>query len=287
MSRRTALFIPGNNPGMLTSGDVLGADVLILDLEDAVALDEKDAARILVREALKSVPFRHSETAVRINPVDTPYWERDLEEIIPAAPDALVIPKATTEAVRMIETRMDAIQKEHRLQHTIRFLLLIESARSLIELPQIIAASERTDALLLGAEDYSADMGIERTHSSKEIEYARFTVATAARAYGLDALDTPYTDIEDREGLQKDTQFAKSIGFSGRLCIHPSHIDPVQNVFNPSKEAIEEAAALLEEAEKAQQAGIGVFSWKGKMVDLPVINRARKILDIARNGGLL
>lgn len=287
MSRRTALFIPGNNPGMLTTGDVLGADVLILDLEDAVALSEKDAARILVREALHSVPFTHVETAVRINPLDSPYWQEDLAEIVPAQPDALVIPKASVEAVQQMEKVIEQIEKEKGAEKKVRFLLLIESARSLLDLPRIAASSERNAALLLGAEDYSADMGIERTPFGKEIEYARFTLATTARAYGLDAIDTPYTDMEDRAGLAKDTRFAKSIGFTGRLCIHPAHIDPVTKVFNPTKEAIEEAIALLEAAEKARQEGIGVFSYKGKMVDLPVIHRAKSVLDTAKSGGLL
>lgn len=272
---------------MLTSADVLGADVLILDLEDAVALDEKDAARILVREALTGIPFTHSETAVRINPVDSPYWKEDLREIVPAGPDALVIPKATVEAVRMIEEEIDRIQKDLEDPRELLFLLLIESARSLLDLPRIADASKRNAALLLGAEDYSSDMGVERTPGSKEIEYARFTIATAARAFGLDAVDTPYTDIENLEGLRRDTEFSKSIGFTGRMCIHPSHVHPVETVFNPSKEAIEEAAALLEEAERAREQGIGVFSWKGKMVDLPVIHRAEKVLETARSGGLL
>lgn len=286
MRRRTALFIPGNNPGMLTTGDVLGADVLILDLEDAVALEEKDAARILVREALTNVPFPHVETAVRINPVDSPYWREDLAQIIPAGPDALVIPKANVEAVQQLEEEIQKIQSKKERRNDIRFLLLIESARSLLDLPRIAVCSERNAALLLGAEDYSSDMGIERTKESKEIEYARFTLATAARAFALDAIDTPYTDIEDRVGLENDTRFAKSIGFTGRLCIHPSHIDPVMKVFTPSQEAIDDARALLEEAQKAKEKGIGVFSWKGKMVDLPVINRAKKVLETAGNGGL-
>ncbi len=287
MIRRTCLFIPGNNPGMLTSGDVLGADVLILDLEDAVALEEKDAARTLVREALKSLPFTRSETAVRVNPVDSPYWKEDLEEIIPAEPDALVIPKATVEAVQMMEAEIDRIRKEKGITKDLRFLLLIESARSVMDLVNIAPCSRRNVALLLGAEDYSSDMGIERTTASKEIEYARFTLATAAKAFGLDAIDTPFTDIEDREGLEKDTGFAKSIGFTGRLCIHPSHIDPVKKLFSPTREAIEDARALLEEADRAEKEGIGVFTWKGKMVDLPVINRAKKVLETARMGGLL
>jgi len=286
MSRRSLLFIPGNNPGMLTSVDVLGADMVVMDLEDAVSLDEKDAARVLVREALGFLKFRHSETGVRVNPLDSPYWLADLEAIVPARPAALIIPKASVEAVLTMDREIDRIRRERGIEQEIRCIVIIETAMGLVEIRDIAACSRRIDALILGAEDLTSDMGIKRTKSGKEIEYARYVVATTARAFRMDAIDTPYTDIDDVEGLQADTAFSKSIGFTGRLAINPRQVDPIQELFSPSPAEIEEANAVLQAAARARQEGLGVFSHRGKMVDLPVIRRAETLMTSAKKWGL-
>ena len=281
------LFMPGNNPGMLVSADILGADSIIYDLEDAVSLDEKDSARTLVRNALSFLKFTHSEITVRINPIDSPYWEKDLEAIIPVLPDGIVIPKASVDAVHSVEQKINEIKKAHNITKNFSFLMLVESARGIMDVNSIAKASSLIQGLLLGGEDYSVDMGIQRTRLSKELEYARFSLTTAAHAYGLDSLDTPFTDVEDFDGLRLDTAFSKSIGFSGRLVINPRQVEEIHKIFSPSSAEIERAEAILQAAEEAKQKGLGVFSFKGKMVDLPVIKRAQALYDSAKNWGLI
>ena len=286
-NRRSMLFMPGNNPGMLVSADILGADSIIYDLEDAVSLDEKDSARTLVRNALSFLKFTHSEITVRINPIDSPYWEKDLEAIIPVLPDGIVIPKASVDAVHSVEQKINEIKKAHNITKNFSFLMLVESARGIMDVNSIAKASPLIQGLLLGGEDYSVDMGIQRTRLSKELEYARFSLTTAAHAYGLDSLDTPFTDVEDFDGLRLDTAFSKSIGFSGRLVINPRQVEEIHKIFSPSSAEIERAEAILQAAEEAKQKGLGVFSFKGKMVDLPVIKRAQALYDSAKNWGLI
>lgn len=286
-NRRSMLFMPGNNPGMLVSADILGADSIIYDLEDAVSLDEKDAARTLVRNALSFLDFTHSEITVRINPIDSPYWEKDLESIIPVQPDGIVIPKASVDAVHSVEQKINEVKKQNGIKKDFRLLMLVESARGIMDVNSIAKASPAIEALLLGGEDYSVDMGIQRTRLSKELEYARFSLTTAAHAYGLDSLDTPFTDVEDFEGLRLDTAFSKSIGFSGRLVINPRQVEEIHKLFSPSTTEIERSLAILAVAEEAKKNGLGVFSFKGKMVDLPVIKRADAMVNSARAWGLI
>lgn len=278
--------MPGNNPGMLVDADVLEADTVILDLEDAVSLMEKDSARILVRNALKYLVFKNTETCVRINPIDSPYWKDDLDEIVPQKPDLILIPKASEESIELIEKRVEKLEKKYDI-NKIKFLLLIESPEGIINLEKITRKSKRTVGLCLGAEDYTTVMGIKRTKESKEIEFARMSLVTMARAFGIDAIDTPFTDVDDFYGLRKDTEFIKSIGFTGKLLINPRHVVEIHDVLNPSKDEIERAMAIVEESEKAKEQGLGVFSFNGKMVDLPVINRARETIKTAKKWGLI
>lgn len=279
--------MPGNNPGMLINADILGADTVVFDLEDAVALDEKDAARTLVRNALNTLTFKHSEVSVRINPIDSPYWEADLEYIVPAMPDSIVIPKASTEAVPMVEQRIEELRAKYNVEKEIDTILLIESANGIMDIQNICKSSKLFTGLILGAEDYSSDMGVERTKGNKEIEYARYVLATAARAFRVDGIDTPYTDVDDMEGLMEDTGFAKSIGLGGRLLINPRQVEYVHKVLSPTAEQIEEASNILTESEIAKKQGLGVFSYKGKMVDLPVIKRAEATIENAKKWGLI
>ncbi|QQK08100.1 HpcH/HpaI aldolase/citrate lyase family protein [Miniphocaeibacter halophilus] len=286
MSNRTFLFMPGNNPSMILNSDVLGSDVVILDLEDSVSLDEKDSARILVREALKSLPFINSKVTVRINPTDSPYWRKDLEEIIPMNPYGIVIPKANKKSIIWIEKEINNISK-FNTENNIYFYLLIEKPSDLIHIKEIVESSNRIKGILLGAEDYCSYMGIKRTKDSKEIEYARFVIATTAKAYNLECVDTPFTDVDDLDGLKVDTEFAKAVGFSGKLSINPKHIDLINEIFSPSLEEIEYAKAIVEADKNAKEKGIGVFSFNGKMVDLPVVRRAEMIIDSAKKWSLL
>jgi len=287
MNRRSLLFMPGNNPGMLTTADVLGADTIVFDLEDAVSLNEKDSARTLVKEALSFLRFTHSEVSVRINPFDSPYWQDDLKFIVAAKPDSIVIPKASVESVRAMEAEMNRLKGLYGIDKDIRFILIIETAMGLVDIKNIVESSHLIDGLILGAEDLSSDLGIRRSKSNKEIEYARYVIATTARAFRIDAIDTPYTDIDDFEGLARDTAFAKSLGFCGRLAINPRQVETLHEVFSPAKEDINEALAILQEADEASKMGLGVFSYKGKMVDLPVIKRAENTIASAKRWGLI
>jgi len=284
---RSMLFIPGNNPGMLVSADLLDADAVIFDLEDAVAPDEKDAARDLVHNALINVEFEHALVFVRINPTDSPYWHADLEAVLGAMPDGLVIPKASVASVRAVDELVDAYYRERDIDWKLDYYLLVETAAGVVDLERIATGSERIGGLLLGGEDYSVSMGINRTKGSEELSYARFKLATVARAFDLDAIDTPFTDIDDTNGLIEDTRRAKSIGFNGKLIINPRQIPIVHELFSPGREEIEQAQAILSAAEAAEARGEGVFSFKGKMVDKPVIDRARRIIRSAEEWGLL
>lgn len=285
MTRRTLLFMPGDNPGMIISSSVLGADMVCFDLEDAVSQDEKDSARILVRNALKSLDFRLTQVGVRINPLDSPFWEEDLIEIIPKKPRAIIIPKANLESVKIIERRVDEILGQDPYRPEI--YLLIESPDSLLDLKNICQSSKYKKGLILGGEDYAASMGIERTETYKELEYARFVLGTTAHGLGLEAIDTPYTNIRNLKGLVEDTSFSKSIGLTGRLLISPEHVQIVNEIFSPKQEEIEEAREIIRLTEEAQASGIGCFSFQGKMVDAPVIKRARQVMENAEKWGLV
>lgn len=282
--RRSMLFIPGNNPGMLQNGGVFGADSVILDLEDAVAPGEKDAARLLVAHALLNVDFGHSETVVRINTLDT-FGREDIKAIVPCEPDLLLVPKVETS--QDIEKVMAmVIEAEKPGQKKVNLVALLETPRGIAEAYSIAQADERVVALALGAEDYTAALGANRTKQGTEIFTARTLVVNAAAAAGVQSIDTPYTDANDEQGLLEDTQTAKQLGFKGKLSINPRQIDVIHEVFNPTDHDIEWAERVVEAIRWAEAEGSGVASLNGKMVDAPVVNRAERILYLAKLLGL-
>lgn len=283
--RRTMLFIPGNNPGMLQNGGVFGADSVILDVEDAVAPGEKDAARLLVAHALLNVDYGHSETVVRINTLDT-FGKEDIKAIVPCEPDLLLVPKVETvsdikEVVALVTAAEVAGQKK------VNLVALLETPRGIAEAYNIAQADERVVALALGAEDYTAALGANRTKQGTEIFTARTAVINAAAAAGIQSIDTPYTDANDEQGLLEDTQTAKQLGFKGKLAINPRQIDVIHEVFNPTMHDIEWAERVVEAIRLAEAEGSGVASLHGKMVDAPVVNRAERILYLAKLLGLV
>ncbi|MCX7884558.1 MAG: CoA ester lyase [Caloramator sp.] len=286
--RRSMLFIPGNNPGMIQNAGVLGADSIILDLEDAVAVTEKDSARILVRNAIKTLDFYNSEIVVRINPLSTDFGFEDIKEIAKVKPHALLIPKSTTEDIKACDDILKRIEEYEGFENNhIKLFPLIETAYGLENVYNIIKASDRVEGVLLGAEDLTADLGIKRSREGEEIFYARCKVASACRAFRVDAIDTPFTDLNDYEGFVEDIKRAKSIGMTGKAAINPRQIDTIHDVFAPSKEEIEYAKRVMKAQEDAKREGKGVFSLDGKMVDAPIIQRADNILEKARLSGLL
>ncbi|AKA71457.1 HpcH/HpaI aldolase/citrate lyase family protein [Clostridium scatologenes] len=286
--RRTMLFMPGNNPGMLQSAPILGADSVILDLEDAVSLTEKDSARRLVSEAIKVIDYSAVELVVRVNPLDTEYGPKDIDTIARVKPDALMIPKATEEQLETIDKMLSKIESEEKFEDNhIKLIPIVETAYGLENVYSIIKSSKRVVGVLLGAEDLTSDFGIKRTKEGEEIFYARNRVSTACRASRVDAIDTPFTDTNDYEGLRKDTFKAKSLGFTGKSSINPRQIDTIHSVFAPTESEIKHAVRVLEARDEAKAKGLGVFSLDGKMVDAPVINRAVTTVELAKLLGLI
>lgn len=286
--RRTMLFVPGNNPGMLQNAGILGADSVILDLEDAVSLGEKDSARILVRNAIKNVNFYGTEIVVRINPLTTEFGHEDVLEIGAANPNAILVPKATSEDMEEVDGMLSKIERKKGFKlGSIKLFALVESAFGVENVYDIIKSSKRIIGVLLGAEDLTADLGIKRTKVGEEIFYARSKVSTACRALRVDSIDTPFADMEDTEGFIKDINMAKSLGFTGKAAINPRQVDIIHEVFAPTEDEIRNAGRIIEAMEEAKKEGKGVFSLDGKMVDAPIITRAQNTINKAKLSGLI
>lgn len=286
--RRSMLFMPGNNPGMLQNAGVLGADSVILDLEDAVSVVEKDSARILVSKALKHIDFYETEKVVRVNPISTGFGCGDVELISKAKPDIIMVPKATEDDMKAVDEIISRVEEEEGYDKgSIKLFCLIETAYGVENVYSIIKSSKRTAGVLLGAEDLTADLGIRRTKDGKEIFYARNSIAVACRACRVDAVDTPFTDIEDVEGLAKDTEMGKSLGMTGKAAINPRQVDMIHEVFAPSQKEIDFAKRVMDAVEQAKRENKGVFTVDGKMVDAPIISRARTILEKVSMAGII
>ena len=286
--RRSLLFLPGNTPNMLINGSCLGADAVIFDLEDAVSPAEKDAARILVRNTMTYMDFRGCERVVRINGIDTPYWKEDLDEVLPCRPDLILLPK-TSSAADIQEADAYITETEKRLglaAGAVGLVALIETALGVENAFAIASASPRVAALFLGAEDLTADLRCKRTKEGREIEYARTRLVTAARAAGVEVYDTPFTDVNDDEGAEADATLAKALGFTGKASISPRHVEGINRVFSPSKAEIDYAYEVMEAIRLAKEQGKGAVALRGKMIDAPIVERARQTIAMAREMGL-
>ena len=286
--RRSMLFLPGNTPNMIINGDALGADCIILDLEDAVSPDEKDSARLLVRSAMKNMGFRGVEITVRINSIDTEYWRDDLEAIIPLKPDFIMPPKSgCAEDIKKIDAYITGIEEKCGMDKGgVKLIPLIETALGVENASNIATASKRVAALFLGGEDLTADLRCKRTKSGNEINYARTRLVCAARAAGIDVYDTPFTDVNDDEGIIADAEYAKSLGFSGKAAIAPRHVRAINEVFSPSLKDIRYAQDVFEAIRLGKEQGKGAVSLRGKMIDKPIVERARQTLEAAKQLGL-
>ena len=286
--RRSMLFLPGNNPNMLINGNCLGADAVIFDLEDAVSPDEKDAARILVRNTMRYMDFRGCEIIVRINSIDTPYWQKDIDAILPYTPGLILLPK-TGSAADVLAADQYITQVEETLglsQGTVGLMPLIETAMGVENAYAIASATSRVKALFLGAEDLTADLQCKRTKEGREIEYARTRLVMAARAAGVDVYDTPFTDVNDDEGIEIDALLAKSLGFSGKASISPRHVEVINRVFSPTMAEIDYAYEVMEAIALAKQQGKGAIALRGKMIDAPIVMRAQRTIAMAQALGL-
>ncbi len=286
--RRSMLFLPGNNPNMLQNGSVLGADAVIFDLEDAVSPAEKDAARILVRNTMKYLDFGGCETIVRINSIDTPYWQKDLDEVLPFKPNLILLPKTgCARDVEIADDYMTALEEKLGLEkNSVGLMPLIETALGVENAFAIASARERVEALFLGAEDLTADLRCQRTKAGREIEYARTRLVVAARAAGVDVYDTPSTDVNDDEGIWVDAQLARSLGFTGKSSISPRHVEVINQVFSPSQKEIDYAYEVMDAIRLAKEQGKGAIALHGKMIDAPIVARAERTIDMARQLGM-
>ena len=286
--RRSMLFLPGNNPNMLINGNCLGADAVIFDLEDAVSPDEKDAARILVRNTMRYMDFRGCEIIVRINSIDTAYWQKDIDAILPYKPGLILLPK-TGSAADVLAADEYITQMEEKLglsQGTVGLMPLIETAMGVENAFAIASVTKRVKALFLGAEDLTADLQCKRTKEGREIEYARTRLVMAARAAGVDVYDTPFTDVNDDEGIEVDANLAKSLGFSGKASISPRHVEVINRVFSPTMAEIDYAYEVMEAIALAKQQGKGAIALRGKMIDAPIVMRAQRTIAMAEALGL-
>ena len=286
--RRSMLFLPGNNPNMIINGNCLGSDAIIFDLEDAVAPSEKDAARILVRNAMKYLDFSGCEIIVRINSIDTEYWKQDVDEILPYKPDLILLPK-TSSAADVIAADAYITQVEEKLgfeKNTVGLMPLIETALGVENAFAIASAAGRVEALFLGAEDLTADLRCKRTKEGREIEYARTRLVVAARAANVDVYDTPFTDVNDDEGIEVDTALAKALGFTGKASISPRHVEVINRVFSPTQAEIDYAYEVMDAIRLAKEQGKGAIALRGKMIDAPIVARAEQTIAMAQEMGL-
>ena len=286
--RRSMLFLPGNNPNMLINSSCLGADAVIFDLEDAVAPGEKDAARLLVRNTMQYMEFHGCERIVRINSVDTAYWQADIDAILPQKPELLLLPKTgTPQDILTVDAYLS--EKEAALgmaQGTVGLLALIETALGVENAFAIASCCSRVKGLFLGAEDLTADLQCKRTKEGQEIFYARTRLVAAARAAGVAVYDTPFTDVNDDEGIEKDARLAKALGFSGKASISPRHVEVINGVFSPTSKEIDYAYEVMEAIALAKAQGKGAIALHGKMIDAPIVARAQQTIAAAEALGL-
>lgn len=277
------LYIPGNNPAMLQHAPIFGADSVLLDLEDAVALSEKDSARKLTRRMIEALDFGRVLVTVRVNGADTAFFERDLEEIVPARPGAIRLPKCgTPEDVSAADRKISELEERNGIEKgSIRLHAMIESALGVLNANAIAGASPRLSAITLGGQDLIADIGAKKSREGWELFSARGQIVIAAKSLGLDVFDTVWTDVNDTDGLFEETKRVVAMGFTGKAAIHPMQVPVIHRAFTPEPREIDFAERVVRAAEDARREGRGVFSVDGKMVDGPIISQANRVLELA------
>jgi citrate lyase beta subunit len=289
--RRALLFMPGDSRRKIEKGAGLDVDSIIMDLEDAIALNNKEAARESVVQALNEVDFGRSEALVRTNMI-IPGWiyRQDIAATVDARPDGYVLPKIEqADQVKQVSAILaEAESRNGWSPNSIILLAIIETAKGIVNLKEIAGSSKRLAGLIFGAEDLAGDMGAVRTKDSHEIAYARSAVVLHAKAFGLQAIDTVYIDLTaPAEDLAAETRYVQQMGYTGKLAIHPRQIAPIQDVFTPSADEIQDAQELIAAHEAQQAQGTGVFEFKGKMVDMPMVRAAMAVVARAKACGIL
>ena len=287
------MFVPGNNPGMMQDAFIYGPDSIMLDLEDSVTMTEKDAARLLVYNALKTIDYGDTEMVVRINPLNTPYGKKDVEAMVKAGVHVIRMPKTeTADEVREVEEEILKWETELGCVGRTKIMAAIESALGIVNAYPIAIASKRMMGIALGAEDYCANLKTQRTQGDNpnfgiELLLARQTIVVAARAAGIDALDTVYSNLNDMDTFRREVELIKALGFDGKSIINPRQIEIVNEVFAPKQKDIEKALTILAAIKEAEAKGSGVIAVNGKMVDKPVVIRAQHTIDLAIASGVI
>jgi len=279
--------MPGDDRRKIEKAASLGVDCICMDMEDGVAITRKAEARAVIAQAMKELDFGASERCIRINSFGSGFEKFDLAAAVAANPDAIVVPKIeTARQVRSISEYIETYELSSGMNAgTIRMLVGVETAKGIMNLREIAQADKRLDALIFGAEDFAASVGATRTQEASEVLYARLAVVTACAANELQAIDMVYIDFHDIEGLRLEAQQGAGFGFSGKQIIHPNQVGPVQEAFTPSAEEIEYAQRVVQTFAASQKEGRGAFALDGKMIDMPLLKNAQKVLDRAKAAG--
>ncbi|WP_163515305.1 aldolase/citrate lyase family protein [Gelidibacter japonicus] len=285
-NRITRLYLPGNTPSLMINSGIHQPDGVILDLEDSVAYLKKHEARFLVRNALRSLNFLGAERMVRIN--QFPEGLKDLPYLIPHNVNVILIPKCENEVqIKTIVGHIEMIQKKSKTINPVWLMPIIESAKGVLNIVEIAKSSNTIVAIAIGLEDLTADLGVSRTHLGIESLFARSQIITTCKAFGIQPIDSVFSDVEDLEGLKENVLASKSLGFEGMGCIHPRQIEIIRRYFAPSDDEIEEAKSIIVAYNLAIEKGLGVISLGTKMIDVPVVEKAKHIIKHAIELGRL
>lgn len=281
--RRALLYMPGDNWKMIAKSITLGVDSICMDMEDGAAVNKKAEARATIAKALQELDFGASEKLARINSIGSGWEQEDISAVLPYHPDGIVIPKVESyEQVEWASQIIEAAELKNGWRiNSIRILIGIETAKGILNLKEI-AAHPRLDALIFGGEDFAASIGATRTKEALELLFARQAVVVACAAYDLQAIDIVTIDYKDAENLKRESQFGAGLGFSGKQIIHPNQVSIVQEAFTPSQEALAYAKRIVETFEASQKEGKGAYSLDGKMIDMPLLRNAQKVLARAK-----
>lgn len=286
--RRTMMFVPGANAAMLRDAPLYGADSIMFDLEDSVSLKEKDTSRALVHFALKTFDYSQVETVVRVNGLDT-VGALDIEAVVLAGVDVIRLPKTeTAQDIIDVEAVIERVERENGIEvGRTKMMAAIESAEGVLNARDIAKASDRLIGIALGAEDYVTNMKTRRHPDGQELFFARSMILHAARAAGIAAIDTVYSDVNNTEGFQNEVRAIKQLGFDGKSVINPRQIPLVNEIYAPTEKEIQNAKEVIWAIREAESKGSGVISLKGKMVDKPIVERAERVIMLAKAAGLI
>jgi len=284
--RRSRLYLPGNQAKLMLNAGIHQPDAIILDLEDSVVRSEKDSARLIVRNALRHLNFFGAERMVRINQGETGL--KDLEAVIPHNVHLILVPKVEEESqLTEVEEKIQSVCKNCNRKEPVYLMPILESATGILNSLEIAKASKNNVAIAIGLEDYTADIGVERTNKGRESLFARSQVVNAARSAGIQAIDTVFSDVNDEDALRESVREAKELGFDGKGCIHPRQIKPIHDEFSPTESEIKKAKIIVMAFHQAEAKGLGVVSLGSKMIDPPVVKRAQNTISLAVSMSLI